>query len=250
MFYYFFLLIDGRWLYLEMRLLQQSPLLKPMLYCHVSLHLCSIKLFHPDRVELGTTNGNVRIFFNARYRYKKKKCGFRGETAGSVVIEWWRRSRRYNARCQHRRRSRSSRRYLAGGARNAGHDRSRRLINVCRGRRFRRRLGHRFGHRHGHHRGHRGRCSQDRRLAATVAAATGDVHRRRSNAGGRGPGLGPGRRDNLPGGRYVVVRGGERVAPATPVLRTHQGGPGPAVVFVVSRGEPSPVRHRRRRPFR
>ncbi|VVC43447.1 Frizzled domain [Cinara cedri] len=38
-------------------------------------------------------------------KYQKEKCGFRGETAGSVVIEWWRRFRRYNARCQHRWRS-------------------------------------------------------------------------------------------------------------------------------------------------
>lgn len=65
------------------------------------------------------------------------------------MIEWWRRFRRYNARCQHRRRSRLSRRYLAGGARSAGHDRSRRLVNVRRGRC---RLGHSHGHRHRHRR--------------------------------------------------------------------------------------------------
>jgi len=132
------------------------------------------------------------------------------------VIEWWRRFGRYNARCQHRRRSHPSRRHLADGARSAGHDRNRRLANV-------RRYGHRHG-RHGH--GHRGRCDAPDRAAAlvpvpvVVKATTVAVA-----AAGRG------QRD----GQHRDLRIGARVAPGAGVLRTDKRGPGPAAV---SRGHP------------
>lgn len=154
------------------------------------------------------------------FRYKEEKCGFRGETAGSVVIEWWRRFRRYNARCQHRRRSHPSRRHLADGARSVGHDRNRRLAHVHRGVRC-------YGHRHGRH-GHRHcgrRDAPDR--AAALAPVPVDVKATTVAAAANGRG----QRD----GRHRGLRIGARVAPGAGVHRTDKRGPGPAAV---SRGHP------------
>lgn len=169
----------------------------------------------------------IETFHRVCCRYKEEKCGFRGETAGSVVIEWWRRFRRYNARCQHRRRSYPSRRHLADGARSAGHDRNRRLANVRRGIR-------RYGHLHGRHgHGHRGGSDPPDRAAVSVPVPVVVKIIKTIVAAA----VGRGQRD----GRHRGLRIGARVAPGAGLHRTDKRRAGPAAV---SRGLPVRRTHR------